>query len=725
MADSSDAYGIGADFGDNGGIAPAAPLPGDDGAEGDAHEQDQDNADAGALPGLAAPSPLRNVPTRDDVDFLRNSCQYTPSEINGYVDQHRPLLTAAGFSPDEIDGYYGIERLDWAAAARDVASRSEAAAVAPASPWQASLNPAHLILAAQSPELMSPVLTAQTARDAAGAARNYLIQSYKSGSCNSADEFRTVMLESLAEAGGEFDDNINGWLGRLLPEPTFDALSRKALVTNPVVNQMVRSSLVQKTLDTYSDMSPGGASALTAALLDHRMPDCGEIYDTATIAESAGRDGPGDRNTSFTRLGQTVSNVMDAYRDYGITPVQILSRGAEYPGLFKALTRDQADIRLFFPEETKFGPYGDGGSGIVAGPRVAIEDNKTPTSPAAEEFPADATSEDENMGGGLSPSYFTPQASGTKSVGAPIEEAADEGDEGFEPVMPAQINAPGISPVGGRPGMNLYLPLRGPSIIFANRNAGSGPVTYSDTLKDEEIKAIIDEYGDDPDALEGKLADNLISKTMKDGNEHYLGWNRSTDQITHYVMGLTDGFTMPKDLRDEQWDPENEYSNMHVHPYNTPLSPADIVTGARTGQESNAAYGVNGSVSRFRLTPQMASILEKMPDMERKNTIRELIADRATNSTLKESREILESAINSGKISNIDGWGVYNDILNRTLANYGVIDYEATHVYRPASENTGVAAGNVEYIDSTLYNQLQSSMNENIGAYISAEGWNK
>lgn len=74
--------------------------------------------DAGAAQNWPSSIPL--PPSRDDIELLRNSQSYTPAEINGYIDRHRPSWMAAGFSNEQIDDYYGVDHFDFQAATNDI-----------------------------------------------------------------------------------------------------------------------------------------------------------------------------------------------------------------------------------------------------------------------------------------------------------------------------------------------------------------------------------------------------------------------------------------------------------------------------------------------------------------------------------------------------------------------------------------------------------------------------
>ena len=146
-----------------------------------------------AAPSWPAGIPI--PPQAKDVGLLRNSWQFTPADINGYVDRHRPTLLAAGFSNEDIDQYYGVESFDVKAAAQKLVGHAQAAddggQVPEEGPFgRVTRNPDFLNSAADSPDLMTAAFAAQTTPETAGAARDLLVQSYRTGACNTSDGFR-------------------------------------------------------------------------------------------------------------------------------------------------------------------------------------------------------------------------------------------------------------------------------------------------------------------------------------------------------------------------------------------------------------------------------------------------------------------------------------------------------------------------------------------------------
>jgi hypothetical protein len=316
-----------------------------------------------------------------------------------------------------------------------------------------------------------------------GEVRRQLIQAYRTGTCDTANGYRRSIMAIFTGSDGLARQHVNGWLGEILSGPVFDELGRVMSNDALVVEGLIRSSLAQRSLRSFG-MAPGAANAFSFALFDHDMPDAKTFYNVGAIGQFVGSGGkikgvqtadvgnattsavpedwPPQRDTYFKAVGNIVKNTMDAYVGYNINPFLIAARGMEHPGLFRELMSDTPDIRLFFPEETKFGPYKDNSGGIDRGFELAAEGELNNNAPVPEERMPDSEPEDEGnseykdgiIGGG-----FTPQMWMLKNridaekkraeEGIPKSPEVDEGvppsSEGSSPVPPQKVIPPSIA----------------------------------------------------------------------------------------------------------------------------------------------------------------------------------------------------------------------------------------------------------------------------------------
>jgi hypothetical protein len=204
-----------------------------DGSAGDEPEVRESEAGSqpvanSAAPPTQEPPSISALPLREEIDRLRDFWQFTPAEINSYIDRQRPTLVAAGFDHDQIDGYYGIERFDNSGAAdalRACAQASDSGAAMPEGGPFADItrNPDFLKAVGKSPDFYSSLNALQASPELRGEVRRQLVDSYRVGACDTVDAYRHWMVSSVTGTDDGFGGSVYWWRGDKFCDRTFGA----------------------------------------------------------------------------------------------------------------------------------------------------------------------------------------------------------------------------------------------------------------------------------------------------------------------------------------------------------------------------------------------------------------------------------------------------------------------------------------------------------------------
>jgi hypothetical protein len=208
---------------------------------------------------------------------------------------------------------------------------------------------------------------------------------------------------------------------------------------------------------------------------------------------------------------------------------------------------------------------------------------------------------------------------------------------------------------------------------------GSGPLSFHDRLDDlERFREEKGLDGTNPSDHNDAARQYVIQRQGDKKAEHVAIYDGNANAITHAGTSLDKGqVAIPADVDAKLRDPAEKITIHHSHPDSGGLSPDDLQLTPRPGTAWVVAHDTGGELSAARLTPEARTALRCDNELGQKraqNTITDLWerADRA-------SRRAINQAVDRGEFTREEADRISTEIVNRALADAGVIEYVTSH----------------------------------------------
>jgi hypothetical protein len=362
--------------------------------------------------------------------------------------------------------------------------------------------------------------------------------------------------------------------------------------------------------------------------------------------QDSGQFNKPDETNPIRTLNEAWMNPLAAGADAILRGGNALFRGAQAAGVAAGLPRDIVAM----PEAFLGSPDLLGmprAPADVSAPEMALRDS-------AEGKPAEAPQPNE--------APPLPEGQGPPSAATAAPEPATLEPQQEPAATPGAGNAETTQPTLQAPG-----------------GKGSGSLSFRDRLDD--FKRYREEKGlDGTDPLDHNNAarDYVMQRQGSEKAEHLAIYDENANAITHAGTSLEEGEVgIPADVDAKLRDPSEKLTIHHSHPDSDGLSPDDLQLTPRPGTAWVAAHGAGGELSAARMTPEARTALRCDNEFGQKRA-QKTISDLWDRADIA-SRRAINQAVDRGEFTREEADRISTEIVNRALANAGVIEYVTSH----------------------------------------------
>jgi proteasome lid subunit RPN8/RPN11 len=208
---------------------------------------------------------------------------------------------------------------------------------------------------------------------------------------------------------------------------------------------------------------------------------------------------------------------------------------------------------------------------------------------------------------------------------------------------------------------------------------GSGSPSFRDRLDDfkrfREEKSL---DGVNPSDHNDAARQYVMQRQGDTQAEHVAIYDGNANAITHAGTSFEKGqVALPAEVDAKIRDPAERMTIHHSHPGSGGLSRDDLKLTPRPGTAWVVAHDEKGDLSAARLTPEATTALRSDNEFGQKRA-QKIITD-LWNRADRASGRAMNQAKDRGEFTREEGDRIQTEIVNRALADAGVIEYVTTH----------------------------------------------
>lgn len=659
-----------------------SPLP-------DAGAQSDDNF-TDTLPDLVG------VPSRSDIDRVRAECQCSEYEINGYIDRQRPQLLAQGLTNQQIDDYYGVERLDWSKVKQLLLPGSSPDAedeLAVPSFWEDLENKFHSTAAGA---LFFRDGQEPASSDAAAPMWQQVSTDMLAGAPDTAATLGTYKLGKAALEAWRVDRTVSMGVAAAGTGAVM-AATRRILLYLTDIGYCEDPGAAQKLmLNLYRDTGMGAlAGVATVAGFGASGKPLASLLDRAALSKSlltAAEVAKGGVQ------GMSGAVTLALSQGHWISAKEVLEGGL-YGASFLALEEGGENAQ---PGDngTESSDEGENGESPVSGRATALSNMLQNSKNIYAQY--GITPSQMVAAGMKDPSLFREMAGEDPDISSwfPEETAVAPGEPSDAGSSSDDIEEQSSSASAANDGDQPQDPVETPP-------DDNVPVDHSKHTV-PEFREFAKSYPSTRSGLMQAIRGFLIKKGA-DGNEHVLV--RDGDAVVHYeTSGKADevAISRPELLAAEG----RNLTLYHNHNNGASTSLKDLNLLDHPNVKQVVALGPNGETSSIALTKVAADALDRLSKMsdpesfvKRADTLPDLRGELA-----RSVNDSIDQSMGSGRIAQRPSRQFQAEIVNQALKNNGIIDYTPSRSLKHILK--------VEKIPKSEYNGLQSSANNDADFFL-------